>query len=242
MAQSVTLCFIDELNDFLKPPSRGRDFTVSFPEPRSLKDLIESVGVPHTEAGSVFVNGSMADMESLTVDGDMIRVCPQRDKYLIAPRFIADVHLGRLARRLRLLGLDCLFNPALDDAGIAAIGALEGRIVLTRDRRLLMRRAVTHGIFIRSGSAGEQIREVTLRVETDGFIAPLTRCPVCNGRISGTGRESVIDKVPPKTYAYYSDFSTCGECGKVYWRGAHWTRLEKMIASDVCPSNSGIFL
>lgn len=232
MSRIVTICFIDELNDFLKPCRRGSDFTVSFPEPRSLKDLIESVGVPHTEVGAVSVSGNPADIDRLTVDNDMIRVYPRRDRYRIEPRFIADVHLGRLARRLRLLGLDCLFDTELDDAEIAAIGASEGRIVLTRDRRLLMRRSVAHGIFIRSGAAGEQVREVRLRVETDGFIAPLTRCPACNGRLSGAVMESVIDKVPPKTYQYYREFSKCGECGKVYWRGAHSKKLEKMIETD----------
>jgi uncharacterized protein len=238
---TVHVRFYEELNDFLPRPKRRRDYPVSCPEPRSVKDLIESEGVPHPEVDLILVNGQSVPFSHPLRDGDRISVYPCFESFdiravsrlgrppLRQPRFLADVHLGTLTRYLRLLGLDCASHPAWDDAQLAAVSQREHRILLTRDIGLLKRSQVTHGLFIRSDQPRHQAIQVLRRFQLRHHLQPGARCLACNGLVAPVDRQSVRDRVPPDTWAAISDYRQCADCGRVYWQGAHWQRLHALI-------------
>jgi uncharacterized protein with PIN domain/sulfur carrier protein ThiS len=238
---AVAIRFYEELNDFLPREQRRQAVEVPWSEPRSVKDLIESLGVPHTEVDLILVNGEPTGFRHLVRDGDRVAVYPVFESLDIravsklerAPlrhiHFIADVHLGKLVRRLRLLGFDCLYDPQLDDEQLAEISARENRVLLTRDRDLLKRSIVLHGIYLRSDQPAEQVREVVRRLDLQEAIRPFSRCLTCNGRFRAVSKEEVRDRIPPLTYTHIDTFYECRNCGKIYWQGAHWERLQRIL-------------
>jgi len=241
----VTLRFYEELNDFLAPALRRRDIVHACSRRTSVKDLIESFGVPHTEVELILVNGVSVDFSCLVRPDDRISVYPVfealdvsplirlRPAPLRSPRFIVDVNLGRLARYLRLLGFDCLYSNDLDDAGVARISVAESRIVLTRDRALLRQRIITHGYFVRADQPRTQVREVLARLDLHRLVRPFTRCTRCNGRLEAVDRQAVLEQLQPRTRLYYREFRRCSGCGQVYWKGSHFTRAERLV-EDIC--------
>src|SRR5262249_11501077 len=151
--------FYAELNDFLPPDLRFREFPHSFPEGATVKDRIESLGPPHPEVDLILVNGESVDFSRRLRDGDRVSVYPVfeacasaglnrlRPEPLRDPRFVLDTHLGKLAGRLRMVGFDTLYRNCYTDEQLARISRDERRILLTRDVGLLKRSAVTHGGF-----------------------------------------------------------------------------------------------
>lgn len=235
------LRFYGELRDFLSSERLTRDYRVEFPEPRSVKDLIESEGVPHTEVGLILVNGESAGFEEQVGHGERVAVYPhfsnlpvERVSAVSRPtpsvlRFIADVHLGKLVRRLRLLGYDCMYGPDFEDAQLAEHSAREDRVLLTRDRGLLMRRIVVRGIFVHSDDVRQQLRQVVRRTGIDPARFSLSRCLECNGRLKQVDRDQVRDRIPTYTYEKMGPFLQCERCGKAYWKGTHWPKLRGFI-------------
>jgi hypothetical protein len=221
---------------------------VSFPEARSVKDLIESQGVPHSEVDLILVNGEAVGFDHRVRDGDRVSVYPTFESLDIQAaarlgrpplrecRFVADVHLGKLARRLRLLGFDCLYNRAWDDRALAECAAAEGRILLTRDRGLLMRRSVTHAIFVRGDLADQQVRLVLARLDLARAARPFSRCLRCNAPLVEVPRAAVAGRVPAFTWRTAPAFFQCTGCQAVYWPGTHQPRLEKLVAAALAPS------
>ena len=237
----ATLRFYQELNEFLPRDKRGQELSVPLIGTPSVKDVIESYGVPHTEVDLVLVNNESVDFSYRVHPGDRVAVYPVFESFDVSeasrvraaplrnPRFILDVHLGTLARLLRLMGFDTLYRNDYDDADIVDIALDSGRIILTRDQGLLMRRRVTHGYWLRSQDPIEQAAEVLRRFDLAGLVQPLIRCPRCNGRIRETTKELVWEKLPPKTRDHYDTFYRCEGCGQVYWRGSHWRGIQEKI-------------
>jgi hypothetical protein len=145
------------------------------------------------------------------------------------PRFVIDVNLGRLARLLRVLGFDVWWSSDADDQKLADISEGQQRILLTRDRAMLKRRAITHGLFVHADHPEEQTLEVIRRLDLRRRLAPFTRCVRCNGRLIPVTKEEVIHHLEPLTRRYYDDFSRCAECGRIYWPGSHHARLVSLI-------------
>jgi hypothetical protein len=156
-------------------------------------------------------------------------------------RFVLDVHLGTLARRLRLLGFDCHYARDASDDDLVAISTAEGRILLTRDLGLLKRKVITHGTFVRAIEPREQVREIVRRFQLAENIAPFTRCLACNGPLEAVAKVDVAHCLPPMTRQLYHEFHRCRDCHKTYWRGAHHERLVAMVADaiEVCPDAAG---
>jgi uncharacterized protein with PIN domain len=241
----ATFRFYEELNDFLPDESRKRAIAYEFAVAPSVKDAIEALGVPHVEVDLIVVNGRSVDFTHRLCDGDRIAVYPVfesldispivrlRPEPLRRPTFVADVHLRRLARLLRLLGFDVLHSNELDDAEIVTLARNEGRAILTRDRQLLKHGAVTHGYWVRSTDPIEQAREVLRCFDLREQIRPFTRCLVCNGILSRVEKETVFDRIPPKTAAWLDEYYECESCRKLYWRGTHADRLDE-LASIIC--------
>jgi uncharacterized protein with PIN domain len=237
----ITMRFYEELNDFLPEERRKRDFQVSIECRTSVKDLIESLGVPHVEVDLILVDGQSVDFGHVVDRARRISVYPVfesldvtevqhlRPRPLRDPRFVLDVHLGWLARRLRLLGFDCLYEKYADDDRLARLSSGEDRILLTRDRELLKRRVVTRGYWVRSTDPWKQVPEVLDRLDLRRSIRPFGRCPTCNGRLHEVAAQEVVELVPPESFARFHRFWRCGDCGQVYWRGSHVEILEEWI-------------
>ncbi len=207
-------------------------------EPRSVKDLLESVGVPHPEIDVVVVNGDVVGFDRTVRGGDRVAAYPPWHAVDVgspvrrprpAPRFVLDVHLGTLARRLGVLGLDVDYATDRDDAALARIADEHGRILLTRDRQLLMRREIVHGYCPRSDDPDEQVLEVVRRFVTADDLAPFTRCPRCNHELVEVPKQQVLDRIGPHTRATQDDFRTCPGCDRVFWPGSHVEALAPLV-------------
>lgn len=234
--------FYEELNDFLPEYYRKHRFQYRFDGNPGVKDAIEAIGVPHSEVDLVIVDGESVDFRYRLQDGDDVAVYPVfesldispivrlRPKALRVTRFVLDVHLGKLARRLRMLGFDCLYRNDYEDMQIVAISARERRIILTRDRPLLFHGMVTHGYWVRSTDPKQQLREIVERFDLAGTIAAFSRCPACNGILECVAKADIEHRLLPKTKRHFDDFKRCRECGKIYWRGSHYERLLSNIS------------
>lgn len=240
----LTLRFYEELNDFLPPDRRKRAFQIPYELPRSVKDLIESLGVPHVEVDLILVNGESVGFEYQVEDGDYISVYPVfealditaatrlRPAPLRESRFIADVHLKTLVRKLRMLGFDTLYDAAWDDPDLVSIAEAEQRILLTRDIGLLKRGELSRGLFIRSQDPGEQLTELIRRLALKGQFRPLSRCIRCNGLLEAIPVEQLPDtdaSIPPDIRTSQTSVSRCLTCGRYYWRGSHYDRMAAEI-------------
>ncbi|MEU7629711.1 Mut7-C RNAse domain-containing protein [Nocardia sp. NPDC049220] len=232
-----------ELNDFLRPDQR---YTVSDRPVRphqTVKDIVEAAGIPHTEVDLILVNGQPVGFDHRPVAGDRITVYPVfetldiaritrvRPRPLRESRFVADVNLGGLAKMMRLMGLDVDCRWDAGDAELAEVSAAEHRILLTRDRGLLKRRNVTHGVFVRSDRPIDQIVEVILRLDLIERLAPFTRCLRCGGIVDVVTEAAVDDRLEPLTRRYYDTFRRCRDCERVYWSGSHQVGLDAIVAA-----------
>ena len=233
--------FYDSLNDFLPIERQQTEFSWRLKERGSVKDTIEGLGVPHPEVDLILVNGESVAFDYLVQDGDRISVFPQFTALNVTPvsqvqpppliehRFVLDVHLGKLATYLRILGFDTLYRNDYDDDELADISSRETRILLTQDRGLLKRRIVTYGYAVRSPHPEAQLTEVIERFALQDAIAPLQRCPRCNGPLQRVAKPEVADQIPYYTRQTYDDFAQCQVCQQVYWQGAHYSRIQGLI-------------
>ena len=229
--------FYEELNDFLPLHRRKRDHRYRFNGHPAIKDSIEAQGVPHTEVDLIVVNGESVGFNYHLMPEDRAAVYPIFESLDITPvvklreaplrrtAFILDVHLGKLARILRLLGFDTLYRTDYDDPEIIRIALAEHRIILTRDRRMLHDRRITHARWLHSTNSEEQAREVIRRFQLERAVRRFVRCPACNGLIESVAKEDVIDRLEPLTEKYYTEFFICRDCGKLYWKGSHYDRI-----------------
>ncbi|GAB4256983.1 MAG: Mut7-C RNAse domain-containing protein [Methylomicrobium sp.] len=236
------LRFYAELNDFLPENRKATEFLHTIDRHTSIKDVIESLGVPHPEIEVILVNGASVDFAYRVCDNDKIDVYPSLEHSELEPlirlhgkpqhdpRFILDSNLGRLARYLRLLGFDCLYRNDYEDAEIANIAHRQQRIVLTRDRFLLRRKIIQRGYFIRAVLPREQVKEVLQRLDLYRALAPFTRCVHCNGVLIDVSKNNVIEQLEPLTKRYYDDFLKCSGCQRIYWAGSHRDRARHLIA------------
>jgi uncharacterized protein with PIN domain len=228
------------LNDFLRPERRQVTSSHAVDGHPSVKDVIERLGVPHPEIDLILVNGCSVPFGHVVRDGDRIAVFPRfaaidiesvthvRPLPLATVRFAADVHLGKLARRLRLVGLDTAYESGITDATLVDLAGREGRILLTRDQGLLKRRGVSHGYFVRETRPHGQLVEVLQRFGP-ADVQPFSRCLRCNGGLRQVPKSEVAESLPPRTRRHYDRFHTCDRCGRIYWRGSHWKRLQQAV-------------
>lgn len=224
--------FAGELNDFLTKRLRGNEFSYQFEPHQSIKHLIEALGVPHPEVGEIRVNGKPVDFKFRVKDGDFVHVFPDGSKSGDQPqemRFVLDNHLGKLAAYLRMLGYDTLYRNDYQDETLAQIPSEQNRILLTRDRRLLMRNEVRYGYCLRSLDPLTQLKEIVKRYRLNGSSGTFQRCLRCNTPLDNIEKEAILDRLEPLTKQYYDDFRICLNCNQIYWRGSHYERMARMI-------------
>jgi uncharacterized protein with PIN domain len=235
--------FYAELNDFLPPEQCQQTMHYCFNGHPGIKDPIEVFGVPHTEVDLIVVNGQSVGFGYQLQAGDRVAVYPVfksldispllmlREKPLRNPRFILDVNLGKLAKRLRLLGFDSLYRNDYHDADVVNIAVNEQRIVLTRDRRLLYVKLISHGYWVRAVDVKSQIDEVLRRFDLYDSIQPFVRCLVCNGLLAPVAKADILHRLEPKTRLYYQVFHQCADCRRIYWEGSHIEDMRQRYAS-----------
>ena len=240
---TIYLRFYEELNDFLPEEKQKIRFTHNYIDRASVKDVIESYGVPHTEIDLILVSSKSVRFDYLINDGDNISVYPVfeslditkvqhlRPKPLRNPKFIADVHLGRLARYLRMMGFDVLYKNNFDDKEIITLSLSERRAILTKDRGILKYNEVTHGYWIRSTKIKEQVIEVIKRFDLKNVIKEFSRCIECNSALESIPKSKIIAELPPKVSKSQESFSICPSCKKVYWKGTHHQKMLSFIQS-----------
>lgn len=238
---SATFRFYEELNDFLPRERRKVAFTVPCARAATTKHMIEALGVPHTEVELILVNGESSGFDRRLCEGDRVAVYPKFEAFDVRPllrvrsvplrsvRFVADAHLGGLARLLRMAGFDTLYDNRIDDATVAALSEDEGRIALTRDRELLKRRGITHGCYVRALKPAEQFAEIVRRLDLAASARPFTLCLGCNAPLRPVPKAQVEAQLPPAVRAAHDDFLTCDTCQGVFWRGSHWRRMKALL-------------
>lgn len=239
MTPHATIRFYGDLATLAEDADRDGEVRVPLGRARSVKDAIESCGVPHTEVDLIVVGRRSVGFGHLVTAGDRVSVYPQfrtldvpslvRPAPLPQARFLLDVHLGRLAGRMRLLGFDTAYRNDADDAALALESARDERWLLTRDRGLLMRAVVTHGYLVRANDPREQIIEVVRRFDLFDTMAPLTRCARCNGLLVPVQKTAIAHRLEPGTRREHDTFAMCRSCDQIYWEGSHATDLEMFI-------------
>ena len=227
-APSVEVWFAADLRMFLAARHRAGPVRVPCDGTSSLGHVIESLGVPLTEAGALAVNGQPALPRARLAPGDVAEVSAAgRPQPLPSPRFILDVHLGTLARWLRLAGVDTAYSNDADDDTLIEQANASRRVLLTQDRGLLRRHSLWLGAYVRGSQADDQFRDVLDRFAPP--LAPWTRCTACNGLLAPARKADVAPLLQPGTRRTYQAFSRCADCGRVYWRGAHSQRLQGVV-------------
>jgi uncharacterized protein with PIN domain/sulfur carrier protein ThiS len=238
---SADFRFYAELNDFLLSERRQVAFRIQFNDRVTVKHLVESLGVPHSEIDLILVNGDSVDFAHIVSNGDSVSVYPVfesidigavgrlRPNPLRKTRFVLDTHLGQLATYLRLLGFDTLYRNDFEDPELAKISSGQRRILLTKDRGLLKRSLVTHGYCVREIDPKLQILEVIRRFDLREDIHPFRRCLKCNGMLESVEKEEIIDRLENDTSRYFDEFRICQDCDQIYWKGSHYERMQRFL-------------
>lgn len=252
---SATFRFYDALNDFLARERRGAEFSTPCARDATTKHMIEALGVPHTEVALILVNGASSGLERILEKGDRVAVYPHFSRLDVTSalrlpqqppgrlRFVADAHLGGLARLLRMAGFDTIYRNTIGDAEIETLAIEEDRIVLTRDRELLKRRGVEFGCYVRALHAQEQLGEVFARYGLAERARPFTLCLHCNAPLRSVAKDEVLARLPPAVRESQDQFTVCDCCQRVFWKGSHWKRMSGMLGTamdhDQLPAPGG---
>lgn len=239
--KTVFFRFYEELNDFLPKNKRKKTFEHNFTGRVSVKDMVESLGVPHTEIDLILINSDSVGFDKLVNDKDKISVYPEfeslditdlqhlRSKPLRIPKFILDVHLGKLGRLMRMMGIDSLYENNYSDEQIVIISIEKKRCILTRDLGILKRKEVTRGYWVRNTDPAKQLKEIINRFNLSRYLKEFSRCILCNNELHEIDKESVFSRLPPKVKKAYDHFFICSKCDKIYWAGTHVDEMDSYI-------------
>jgi uncharacterized protein with PIN domain len=250
---TATFRFHQELNDFLPRDRRERSFAAECARQATTRHMIEALGVPHTEVAAVLVNGELSGFDRILAEGDHVvayarfaQAGQTGDALRARPRermcFVADSHLGGLARLLRMAGYDTLYDNHYHDDEVEALATDDDRIVLTRDRELLKRRAIVHGCYVHALDPELQLRELFARLGLAAGARPFSLCLHCNLPLRVVDKTDILERLPESVRVLHDGFTTCDQCGRVYWKGSHYKRmaalLDAVLALEPAPSGA----
>lgn len=233
--------FHGSLNDFLRKRQRNQVVVYNFKGAPAIKDAIEAMGVPHPEVDMILVNNQPVSFQFRLRHEDKVAVYPVEeertwpDSYSLGKqnppphRYILDVHLGTLAKSMRMLGLDTYYETDLSDNTIAQIAKEQQRVVLTRDVGLLKQKSIEWGYWLRSQHTDKQLEEVIRRFDLSNSFSPFARCLACNVKVQEVKKRDVLEQLPPKTKLYFDEFYLCPSCNRVYWKGSHFERMQAYV-------------
>jgi len=228
-------------------------FFHEFIDKRNVKDLIESFGVPHTEVDVILIDGRPVRFSYIIEDKNMVEIFPKlsenfwqkyssdkelklihlKPKLPLHKKFVCDVHLGKLVKKLRMLGLDVYYKNDLSDEQIINVSKSEKRIILTRDLGLLKRSDVKNGYFVRNVEVNEQVKEVLHKFHLSSEIKFFTRCLECGDKIKKVSKNFVKDKINLRTFRYFDEFYYCSNCEKVFWCGSHYRAMKNFLNNTI---------
>lgn len=223
------------------PAAGASEISLHLDRPARARDLLDRLGLDAEEVELILVGGASRGLDYPLHDGDRVALYPVFESFDVAPllrlrseplrdvRFLADAHLGRLARYLRLLGFDTRYENDPGDAALVRISRVEGRILLSRDRALLARPQLTHALWIPPVRPREQVAYVVERLDLYARLRPFTRCTLCNGTLEAVDARQIEDRVPPRVLAAFDRFWRCTGCGRIYWQGSHYERLQRLV-------------
>lgn len=238
---TVFFRFYEELNDFLPEVKRKTRFEHTYLNRTSVKDMIESIGIPHTEIDLILVNGKSVGFNYIVQPNDEISIYPVFESFDISelqhlralplrePKFVLDVHLGTLARYLRMLGIDSTYKNDFTKDEMINISINQKRTILSKDRNILKRNEITHGYWIRNDDPVNQVKEVIERFHLQNFIKEFTRCLECNSLLTAVNKSEIEGELPPKVKERQNEFHRCTGCNKIYWKGSHYEKMKKLI-------------
>jgi len=241
----VRFRFYEELNDYLPEGKRKVWFEYFFLDVISLMDAFTSMEIPPDEIDLILVNQQSKGFDYLLQDGDRISVYPAfelfdisgisqvREKPLRNPRFICDIHLGRLCKYLRMLGLDTLYSNQYTPEEMIVLSRLENRIILSRSYQLTRHKEVTHSYWIRSAEPLEQIKDLISKLDLSSHADPLTRCLNCNNKLVPVEKKEISHRLQTHTAKYYKEFFNCPACDQIYWKGSHFENMLKFISHSI---------
>jgi len=237
----ATIRFYEELNDFLPEEKRKKDFSVSFRQQSTVKDVLVSQGVPHTEVDLILINAESVDFSFPLEGGERISVYPVfesldiRSVRKLGPdslrhlKFVADVHLGKLVKYLRLFGFDTLYDKGFDPHSLVEISARQGRVLVTRSRDLLKHKVIARGILVRETDPKMQLKSIFERLDLHAEARPFSRCLCCNGLVESIPKQGVAQSLPSRVMAKPQTFTSCSSCHRVYWEGTHFERMSHFV-------------
>jgi uncharacterized protein with PIN domain len=237
--------FYEELNDFLPAHQYKSSFQTPFFGNPSVKDVIQAIGVPHTAIDLILVDGQSVDFSRRLRGGERVAVYPVFERLDISPvirlrprplrdtRFILDVHLGKLARYLRMLGFDSAYDRDWDNVTLVDLSLRQKRIILTRGLEVLKQNRVTHGYWLRHHEPRQQLQEVLRALDLFGQVRPFTRCMDCNGRIDKADKAVISDQIDSRVLQRFKEFRQCQDCGKIYWHGSHYKSMFQLISKVI---------
>lgn len=240
----ISILFHRHLRPLLHPAYRqGGLVDLRVNRGTSIKDVVESLRIPHPEVGQLLVCGRQVDFAYQVLEGDTVDVLPLvppvdpctptllRPKPLAELKFMVDVNVAKLGSLLRMTGMDAACRPDLCDADIAAVVAREGRILLSRDRGLLKRKIVVHGHLVRNQLPEEQLSEIVHLYGLRDMLQPYSRCMRCNSQLVEVKKATIIDRLEPLTKKYYQIFYICPSCDRIYWSGSHKERMNRLLTT-----------
>lgn len=238
---SASFTFHGSLNYFLPRAQRNTRINHRFKWRASIKDMIESLGPPHPEVGTLVVNQQAVNFDYIVQPGDVIDVydcegCVDLPRQVLLrpafpgrPRFVLDTHLGRLASYLRMMGFDTLYRNDYPDDELAYVSNMEERILLSRDIGLLKRSLVVYGYFIRATNPRRRVTEVMERYDLRAMMQPFKHCMKCNGTLNRVEKSSVLAEISTTTAEHYNVFHRCSNCDRVYWKGSHYAKMQHFL-------------
>ena len=248
---SAAIRFYEELNDFLPAEKKKKRFKVNFHGNPSVRDLIESLGIHHAEIDLILLNGKSVNFKQKVTNGDDISVYPVFESFditdvqrlrpapLRCPKFILDIHLGKLAKLMRMVGLNTYYQKDLSDDKIIKISLSNSRTILTRDTEILKQKRVTHGYFIRTVKPEKQIVEVISRFDLLKVLKPFSRCIECNTELEWVDKAEIFHRLPEQVRTNYNEFKVCGKCDKLFWEESHY---KKMLIQIIGQQSDGVIL
>jgi uncharacterized protein with PIN domain len=241
----VTIRCYAELNDFLPTDTRQKDLTITLKTAVTVAEALELLGIPLSEVDLVLVNSEPVERDHRLHHHDLVSIYPTFETFNIGSlkttqkqplritRFILDAHLGKLAKYLRMLGFDTLYRNDFGDNEIIQIAQQENRIILSRDKLLLKSTGVDHGYYVRSIEKHEQLVEIVKKFDLYSQFNSFSRCMTCNALLQKKIRSEVREMVNPETFAAFNEFFFCPDCRKVFWKGSHFERMERLILAII---------
>jgi len=239
--RTIHLRCYEELNEFLPKEKRKVQFTHTISVQTSVKDLIESFNIPHTQVQMILVNGEQKDFSYIVQENDRISVYPFFHTFDINSvskishplpdeiHFLADQHLGTLARYLRMIGIDTAFNEDISGYELVEKANQQDRILLTKDHNILKRNELKYGYFIYADDLDSQLEELILQFKLKEHLSLFSRCLECNELLQPIEKATIEHRLPKKVREGHESFTICWRCNKIYWKGSHYDRMKDKI-------------